>query len=270
MNRIRLIVSDLDGTLLSVNHELTVPVKEAIQRFRADGGLFTFATGRFGPSTRSVVEELDIEIPFILCNGSILADREKIWEIATLSLEDLAPFLLEADRNELTVMLFNEAGVRIFRHSPDVELFEQKEGISCECIDPQSSFWTAGDNTVQKVLLIGDMRQIHSIWGRYKAGFNKSYATVQSEDDFFEILPPNQSKGEALKKLMAALKISPSEVMSIGNQLNDMDMIEHAGIGVAVANSHPELKKKASYVCSNGYGDGVVEAMEKFAFPPVG
>lgn len=266
MKGIRLIVSDLDGTLLSENHQLSDPVKDSIRRFRAEGGWFTFATGRFGPSTRSVVEELDLDIPFILCNGAILADREKIWEMATLSLEDLAPLLNEADQSDLTVMFFNDKGIRAMRHTDEVSKFEQKESIRCECIDGKASFWSGEDAVVQKILLIGNMEKIHNLWKRYKGKFKLEYATTQSEDDFFEILPPNQSKGMALEKLMKILEVTPDQVMSLGNQLNDMDMLERSGIGVAVANSHPELKQKATYVCEKSNGDGVVEAMEKFVF----
>lgn len=265
MSAIRLIVSDLDGTLLSENHQLSEQVKHSIRRFRESGGWFTFATGRFGPSSRAMVEELDIDIPFILCNGSILADREQILEMATLELEELALFLKEADQSGLTVLLFNENGIRTFRRTEEVTQFEQKENVQCECIDPQSSFWSSEFAIVQKVLLVGDMKIIKRLWNKHRDTFKSTYATVQSEDDFFEILPPNQSKGGTLLKLMKLMKVTPDQVMSIGNQLNDLDMLENSGIGVAVANSHPDLKRRATYVCKESYGDGVVEAIHKFA-----
>jgi Cof subfamily protein (haloacid dehalogenase superfamily) len=269
MSKIRMIVSDLDGTLLSENHILTDSVIDAIQQFRSSGGLFTFATGRFRPSVQKIVDELNIDIPFILCNGSVIADRDQILETATLSLNELAPLLMEADRQELTVMLFREEIVEVFRQTQDVKLFQQKEGLLCGLVDPGLSAWRDTDFLVQKVLIIGDMQRIKTIWNSYPASFRGCYTTVQSEENFFEIIPLNQSKGEALKKLMALMKVSPSEVMSLGNQLNDMDMLEYSGIGVAVANSHPDLKAKASFVCSKSYGEGVVEAMERFVYKEV-
>lgn len=267
MSRIRMIVSDLDGTLLSEHHTLTERVKTEIRRFRAAGGLFTIATGRFGPSVKHIADELELDIPFILCNGSVLADRSKVWESAALPLAELAPFILEADRERLTVMLFQDKGISVLRSTPEVQLFERKESMSCELLDPQTVDW--GNFHVQKVLVIGDMQRIRGIWQRLAGTFRIDYTTVQSEDDFFEVIPPNQSKGEALKKLMRHMGVSREEVMSIGNQLNDMDMIEHAGIGVAVANSHSDLKEAAQYVCASSYGDGVVEAMERFVFSDV-
>ena len=264
MSKIRLVVSDLDGTLLSPDHLLTESVKEAVQRFVRSGGLFTIATGRFGLTAKSVVEELDIDIPYILCNGAVIADRHRVREAVLLELAELAPLLEEADRRDVTVMLFDEDGVSALRRTPDVERFEYKEKIGCRIIDPASGHWKNG--SVQKVLLIGDMKKIRSIWNSHSAGFRQTYSTIQSEDDYFEIIPANQSKGEALKKLARMLNVDRSEVMAIGNQLNDLDMIRNAGIGVAVANSHDDLKKYATYVCARSYGDGVVEAMDKFCF----
>ncbi|CAG7626423.1 Putative phosphatase [Paenibacillus solanacearum] len=263
MSSIRLIVSDLDGTLLSEDNRLNDSVIDAVRRFRASGGLFTIATGRFGPSARPIVDRLDIDIPYILCNGCVIADRDKIWEMAQLTLEEIAPFLREADQAGVTVLLFGEDGIRTLRSTPETAYFEQREGLPCVPLNPGDEAWT--ERPVQKVVLIGDMSQIRPLWDRCRSGYAREYAAVQSEDHFFEIIPARQSKGEALKKLMAHLGVAPSEVMSIGNQLNDLEMIEEAGIGVAVANSHDELIRHASYVCRNGYGEGVVEAMERFA-----
>jgi len=260
-----MIVSDLDGTLLSEDNTLTGDVKDAIQRFRSMGGLFTIATGRIGQSTKKIVDELDLDIPFILCNGSVLADRQKVWEAAILPLADLAPFLLEAHRQELPVLLFEDKVITAFRYTHDIELFERKEHVVCNLIDPYTSDWVSKNISVQKVLVIGDIQRIQEIWHAFRDNFQQNYTTVQSENDFFEIMPPDQSKGNALRKLLSHLNIAPSEVMSIGNQLNDLDMIQNAGIGVAVANSHEDLKKNADYVCRKSYGEGVIEAMEKYA-----
>jgi Cof subfamily protein (haloacid dehalogenase superfamily) len=263
MSGIRLIVSDLDGTLLSPENELTESVIHAVMQFRAAGGLFTIATGRFGPSAAAIVEQLELDIPYILCNGSVIADNHKIWASAALTLDELAPFLLDADRQGITVMMFADSGIQALRRTESVDMFENREHVPCRIIDPARDDWR--QTPVQKVLLIGEMPRIKGLWDEHQPGYRHSYTTIQSEDDFLEIIPPNQSKGKALNKLMEILKVEPSEVMALGNQLNDMDMICNAGIGVAVANSHPELLRAADYVCALPNGDGVVEAMGRFA-----
>lgn len=90
------------------------------------------------------------------------------------------------------------------------------------------------------------------------------FAAFQSEHDFLEIIPGGQSKGTAMLQLMEELQVSKAEVLAIGNEMNDLDMLQLAGVGVAVANSNEKLKPFADYVSENGFGDGVVEAIRKF------
>ncbi|SHE10853.1 Phosphatase YidA [Chlamydia abortus] len=259
---IKLIVSDLDGTLLSEEHRVTESVLRAVNSFTAAGGLFTIATGRTAISARQTIEQLNLTLPMILCNGSVIADRHKVWQQATLAVKELIPFLLEADRQGLSVILFQETGMVTVRRTEDVARFEEKENVHCRQADLESSAWA--ESMVQKILVIGSMEKIRSLWENQPSELQEAYSTVQSEDDFFEVLPANQSKGRALQTLLGLLGIDRSEVMAIGNQMNDLDMLEYAGIGVAVANSHPELKSRADYVCSGSCGDGVVEAIETF------
>lgn len=263
MSGIRLIVSDLDGTLLSESGEVTDPVREAVRRFRAAGGMFTIATGRIAASAMKYAEALALDAPCILCNGSVIADRREVLESAVLPLVEIAPFLEEADERGIAVLLFPlGGGIRVLRRTEEVLKFERKESVVCGFVDARTAEWKR--QTVQKVLQIGDMRRIRDAWDKHRDRLRELCSTVQSEEDYFEIIPPNQSKGKALIKLMERLRVEPSEVMAIGNQLNDLDMIVHAGIGVAVRNSHPDLIRTADYVCAGAYGDGVVEAMERF------
>ncbi|WP_188991390.1 HAD family hydrolase [Paenibacillus nasutitermitis] len=267
MNQIRLIVCDLDGTLLSDDHALTEPVKAAVRGFREAGGMFTIATGRFAPAVSDIVEELEIDMPYILCNGGVIADRMQVRSAATLSLEALAPLLLEADHSGISSLLFDDSDVYTFRRTAAVERYEHKEKMKCVLLDLHAKHWQ--ERIVQKVLLIGDMAPIRALWARYEPLFAISYNTIQSEDDYFEIVPPGISKGAALKKLMGMLQVDPSEVLSIGNQMNDLDMLLSSGVGAAVANSHPELLAHASFICSRSNGDGVIEVMEALNLLPL-
>lgn len=266
MSKIRLIVSDLDGTLLSNDHALSEPVKAAVRCFRAAGGMFTIATGRFAPAVSDIVEELELDIPYILCNGGVIADRKGVRSAASISLQPLAPLLLEADHSGISSLLFDDSDVYAFRRTSAIEHLEHKEKVKCVIVDLLANNWQ--ERIVHKVLLIGDMQAIRALWARYEPLFVTPYGTIQSEDDYFEIMPPGISKGAALKKLMGMLQVEPSEVLSIGNQMNDLDMLLSSGVGAAVANSHPELLTRASFICSRKNGDGVIEVMEALNILP--
>lgn len=262
MEQIRLIVSDLDGTLLSADHNLIPEVREAVRQFMAAGGGFTIATGRPSLSVKNVAMELDIELPLILCNGSVIADRSGILHMVPLTLDELMPAIADADREGITVLLFEEEAISVVRRSSTVDKYENKEKVACQIADLTDEHWRTA--SLQKLLMIGDLDKIRSVWSAHRPRFTQQYATFQSENDYLEIVPGNQSKGEALKRLAQMMQIELSQVMAIGNQLNDLDMLQYAGIGVAVGNSHPILKEKADYVCEGSYGEGVVEAINRF------
>ena len=266
MSKIRLIVSDLDGTLLSDDHALSEPVKAAVRCFRAAGGMFTIATGRFAPAVSDIVEELELDIPYILCNGGVIADRKRVKSAASISLKPLVPLLLEADHSGISTLLFYDSDVYTFRRTSAIEQYERREKVKCVIVDLNAENWQ--EHIVQKVLLNGDMQEIKTLWARYESLLVTLYSTIQSDDDYFEIIPPGISKGAALKELMVMLQVEPSEVLSIGNQMNDLDMLQSSGVGAAVANSHPELLARASYICSRKNGDGVIEVMEALGLLP--
>lgn len=267
-SRIRLVVSDLDGTLLSAEHRLTKRVLEAVNRFREQGGLFTLATGRPHLTARHIVEELKLDIPYIACNGSVLADRMGIVEARTLPLAHLAELLEEADRRGADVLMFREEEVRVFRRTQEIEEYEHKESVACQVERIQAGQWLSYE--VHKVILMGPMDIIRPVWNAYKPVLGRHYAALQSEDNYLEIVSRHCTKGAAMSQLAHRLGITPNEIMAIGNQMNDLDMLQCAGVGAAVHNSHDELKEAADYVCEGGYGDGVIEALLQFAFPRPG
>ncbi|RAV06500.1 Cof-type HAD-IIB family hydrolase [Paenibacillus sp. YN15] len=267
-SRIRLVVSDLDGTLLSAEHRLTKRVLEAVGRFREQGGLFTLATGRPHLTARHIVEELQLDIPYIACNGSVLADRTGIVEARTLPLAHLAGLVEEADRRGADVLMFREEEVRIFRRTQEIEEYERKESVVCRVERLKCGQWLSYD--VHKVILMGPMEVILPVWNVFKPVLGGHYTALQSESNYLEIVSRHCTKGAAMSQLAHKLGIPRHEIMAIGNQMNDLDMLQCAGIGVAVGNSHHELQEAADYVCEGSHGDGVIEALLQFAFPGPG
>lgn len=261
---IRLVVSDLDGTLLSSQHELTDEVKNVIMEYEKRGGLFTFATGRPLITAQTFERELNLALPYILCNGSIIAHKGEVVESSAYRVGNLAELLIQGNQAGIDVLLFHEEGISAFRDSETLRQFEHKERVQCSFYEPDASAWR--ELYVQKVILMGDLSVARALWRTHvlEYQYGDSYAAFQSEVNYWEIISGGLSKGTALQRLAKSLHIKPEEIMALGNQLNDLDMLRYAGIGVAVGNAHEELKAEASYVCSRGYGEGVIEAMEKF------
>jgi hypothetical protein len=87
---------------------------------------------------------------------------------------------------------------------------------------------------------------------------------VQSEPIYLEILPPGVSKGEALRAMWDALGVAPAETIAIGDNWNDVEMIEAAGLGVAMGHAPEGVQVRADYVCGSAEEEGVREVIERF------
>ena len=256
---IRCIVSDLDGTLLAPDHSLPTEVVKAIQAYKAKGGLFTIATGRPLLTAQSI-----IDIPVILCNGAVLASSGKVIERKSLEAALLADMLIEAHARGLMVLLFREEGIEVFARNEEVEAFEHKEQVQCKLVSVASSSWRSGE--LEKVILLGNIEAVEALWHSWSPKLKYIAEKFQSEPNYVELISAETSKGKALERLSDMLGISKESMMAIGNQMNDLPMLQAAGVGVAVANSPAELKAASNYVCSASYGEGVIEAINHFVY----
>ena len=259
--RIKMIVCDLDGTLLDDNHCLAEETEAAIARFVDKGGLFTIATGRNWYAAKSIVKRLNINIPVICSNGSVLANEDEVLYQSVFSAAELSAFLDEAGRSGLTVLLFEHEGVHAYGHAAGMARFRQKEKVTCR---RASSFAEIASVSAQKIVLLGSIEKSLALWKQYGMDGSRDYTFMQSESDFFEIVKKGENKGAALRRLARLQEVLSRDILAIGNHMNDLEMLVEAGVGVAVSNAYAELKMYADYVCTHSYGDGVIEAIEKY------
>lgn len=266
MNPIRLIISDLDGTLLSADHTLPSSTATAIREYVIRGGCFTLATGRPFITARPIIQQLELDLPVILCNGAVLAQANGIpLERSGISLAGLYDLLNAADQSGLDILLFCGDEVQTLARNINIAAYERKEGVTCSLIRLHEI--QECDTEIEKAILLGPVEQSRRLFAEYvdrSPVLQSSIAAFQSEDNYLELVPGQVSKGTALQRLAATLDIPLNQVMAIGNQLNDLPMLQAAGLGVAVANSPDELKQAADYVCEASYSEGVLEAMERY------
>ncbi|WP_162616094.1 HAD family hydrolase [Paenibacillus lutimineralis] len=266
MNPIRLIVSDLDGTLLSADHALPSSTATAIREYVSRGGCFTLATGRPFITARPIIQQLGLDLPIILCNGAVLAQANGMpLERSGISLASLYNLLNAADQSGLDVLLFCGDEVQTLARNINIAAYERKEGVTCSLFNLHEI--QESGTEIEKAILLGPVelsRRLFAEFADRPPALHSSIAAFQSEDNYLELVPGQVSKGTALQRLAATLDIPLDQVMAIGNQLNDLPMLEAAGIGVAVANSPDELKQAADYVCGASYSEGVLEAMERY------
>lgn len=244
----RLLICDMDGTLLDSCSRLSMENKTALDRFVAGGGFFTVATGRMEKSVMQYLKDLPVNLPAIVYNGAAIYDFQKdriLWQ------DNLVPGVIEPVREVME--RFPEIGVEFYHGGMTYFVRENRytyEHMLREKFDP---IITAVDDVPQpwyKVILAWDpcrLPEVESFLMKYRTLFSQVY----SEPHFLELLNLKTSKGNALKMLIEMLGLNQTFVIAMGDNLNDMELIREADVGIATDNAHTSLKAAADLCCSH-------------------
>lgn len=254
-----LLVSDMDGTLLNQNDEVSEENKKALERFVEGGGFFTVATGRTAKGVERFYEKLPINLPVIVNNGAQIFDfknKKVLWKSC---LEEDAMVVLDNIIHQfpqLGIEIFCEDGVHIVNKNDVTEWHRLKEQILpgvkniLEVPKPWYKIVLAWENDLLKDVDV------------YLQGKTGSSRTVFSEAVFLDLLNINTSKGHALEELKRISGIQFKKVIAIGDNLNDLEMIQTADIGIAVENANLELKRNATFCVSHHNNHSVAEVIK--------
>ncbi|MHC0037966.1 HAD family hydrolase [Pseudoneobacillus sp. C159] len=253
---IRAIFIDMDGTLLTASNNISYRNMEAIYQLIKQGVKVFLATGRHYEVTVPYHKELGLQTPMICLNGAAIHDAEtgKALQMKTVQLND--------ER-------FHDLTAEI----PCNVIIHTAEGLYCKEINEEIDYWTNVGQIPPRY--IGDLRQtnyqdvlkysvrIGKPCPELSALFNNE-AHVISWNDGFEIVAPNVSKWSAIKSLLREYRISPSEVVAIGDGPNDIEMLRHAGTGVAMGNASEAVKAAANFVTGHHENDGLAVFIEQY------
>ncbi len=242
-----LLCTDLDDTLLTTDKKVSDKNKRAIEYFKAEGGLFTFATGRVPIGTEIMLEYITPNAPMVCFNGGSIYDfnsREMLW---SRSLDKDA-----VQAVEYIDKLFSFAGIEICTENKiyfsKINHIVKEHQKAEKLPDNPLDYHDIKENW-NKVLFMVEAEQIELIRNAISnSPFADKYTFVQSSPYYYELLPKNSSKGEGLMKLANLLNIPLSKTVGIGDNENDLMLVKMAGAGIAVANAAEAIKNAADYI----------------------
>ncbi len=271
----RLIALDIDGTLLNSRQELTHGTADAIRHAVSRGILVTVCTGRSLPSAASAVEGLTLNAPFVLNNGAMIYDvpRRRARYIRHL------PTKIARD----SVKLFRSLRFHpiVYGSLPEVRYFYY------DGFDPENrSFIDYAAQNAERVHRVQDVcdflrQEVTCISCNERIERIRECETCMREQlpdaqvtleispwdpryGHVTVMPAGVSKGDGLGRLALMLGIDLAEVMAVGDNLNDLEMLDVAGLGVAMGNAAPETRARADYITTSVEDDGVARAIERF------
>jgi len=247
----RLLVFDLDGTLLDRDHRLSPDTHAALGKLSRRYPI-TVATGRSRASAAPFVMALGITVPVILYNGAVVYDflTGRALHERRLAAEEARAALRIARAFPVDVEVYRDMcdpTLYVERITPRVARFQRKEKLPAREVGDLIAFL---DFSPLKLLLLGEPGVLAALQAELERGM-PGITVVRSEVDYLEVLPPGASKGAALRWLCERLGIPPRGVVAVGDQLNDLEMVRYAGTGVAMAHGPPELRRAADLVISS-------------------
>jgi len=245
-----LFVFDIDGTISGQAHVIHPFTKETLFRLREAGFPFTLATGKSLPGTIAQANELAVDLPLVLINGGILQTRQgEVLDAVTLP---------EAVVRE-TIALCEQEGRELVMYAGDTIYFKEMT----DNMRPVYGHLTIGMQPVgdwdtimgrmgeiNKCLVVDTKERDNLIqMGQiFEDAFKGKVDVLHTSAVLVEVMPKGVNKLEGLKKLTARLGIGLEKVMAFGDFDNDVEMLQAAGLGAAVANASPRAKAAADLV----------------------
>ncbi|TDM00859.1 Cof-type HAD-IIB family hydrolase [Macrococcus carouselicus] len=282
---IRLIATDMDGTLLNSSHEISQENIDAIRYAQSKGVTVVIATGRAFYEANMPVKPTGLRVPYICLNGAEVRDEEfNITHTSHLSPRQIREVTKILRKYDIFYQVYTNFGIYTENKEKDLEIYldisiqagnepdvtkiregierRLKQGTLKEVEDYQTIYERDGEIVMKFLAYSSDADKLEAA----KAELNDftSIAISASARSNIEITHADAQKGIALDSIAEQLNIPMSQTMALGDNLNDVSMLARAEFSVAMENGAPETKAAAKYVTATNEEGGVGKAIMKF------
>ncbi len=266
---IRLVVTDMDGTLLDDAKRPPAGLWDTLARLRERGVLFTPASGRQYATLAAQFAEVADGMVFIAENGTYV-----VRDGVELSSDPLDPAVvarlvgivrgLAAAGTDLGAVVCGKRSAYVERSDPAFLAEVEQYYLRCEVVEDAA----AVDDDVIKVALF-DFGAAEETTAPALAAFAATHQVVVSGEHWVDVMNRTANKGAALRRLQRELGITPAQTMVFGDYLNDLEMLDAADWSFAMANAHPEVVRRARHLAPSNNDDGVLRTITRvLGLPP--
>lgn len=262
---IKLVATDIDGTLLDSQHQLTART-EAVMRRVLDAGIHVvLATGRQYTRMADLVHHLGTTSPQITSDGAVITDPHSGQALFTQTVqrELCEQVIMLAAQFGITLLVTRDGLVFATEHNEDTDYtLTYNDPVPTlvddlrDALDPLPTMLMAV--AYRKDALYQDFE------AAAHAQFGDTLRVVRSSPYYLQILHPEASKGKSLARICAELNLAPSEVFAAGDSYNDLSLFAYAGQSAAMGHSPEAVKSQATWVTASNDEDGLALALERF------
>ncbi len=259
--KIKMVVMDLDGTLLNQDKVISDRAKQQIKNCLLVGLKVVFATGRPYKYAKSLAREIDSKINIISFNGChvevegrVLANQPfQPWELDNIAKS------VQGFQGEIYFKREDE----IFAYGPENSIFIYPETLmKTQFIQDKSRFLELSQEKILKILLYSPLEDEVEFLRKVLSETGK-YTWTNYGNKGFEICPIERNKGIALRQVMKFYQLEKGEIMAIGDGENDVILFEESGLKIAMKNGKEELKMMADVITKSNHDDGVALILEE-------
>ncbi|MHC0067426.1 Cof-type HAD-IIB family hydrolase [Nostoc sp. UIC 10890] len=262
--RFKIAAFDMDGTLLSPNHQLSERTISAVQMIASKGVLVLLATARMAKAVKNHLDKLGTPGLIVAHNGALVKDVKtgQTYHHQTIP-KNAVVKLLDLLEEKGGVIHFNcDDEIYLTTPNPYSEIYSQELQVDFKYISSLHQL----ELTPTSILLIDRKDALEQLLTTVSAQFQGEVDCVlvpwQGNIWRMQFLPPNTSKGKGVLQVAKRLGVETEEIISFGDNYNDMEMIQSVGLGIAMGNAVTELKQVADFVTLSNREDGVALALE--------
>lgn len=236
----RLIVCDLDGTLLTPEHRLGPYTRSVLDRLRRQGLELMLASGRHFQDIRTLSDQLGGNGCLISSNGAAVHDRQARLVHRTVIDPECVGFLIgDPAFSRVHINVYRSEDWLVERPEPSLLQYHQDSGFGYRITDLAS----LEPDDILKVFFYGEPAELKELEGLILGRYGDRLSTTFSLPVTLEVMAQGVSKGAALAQVAEGLGVALSEVLAFGDGMNDREMLRLAGKGVRMGNADPRLKQ---------------------------
>jgi len=266
-----MLVTDIDGTLLNGDGKVPEETKKVLAALREKRGFITtIATGRMLAKAEPIAREIMINAPLICYNGALIIDihtRHRILE-RPIPAGKLIELIKQLKAWGYEVIVYENETIKVERFNERTQWYiNECESIKYSVVNDLMDYIKQRNLSSYKVFAAGEVSKTVKVPGELLSKLEEDFEVSLSDKSHMEINQKGVTKGSAVKFLADAFKIDSSEVITIGDDYNDVSMIKYAGMGIAMGNAAEYIKGHAKYITLTNCENGLLNIVNKFIVP---
>ena len=278
LKAIRLLLADVDGTLVTREKILTERAKDAVHKMRSAGVEFAITSGRPPRGMQMLIEPLALTTPIAAFNGGLFVRRDlSVLEQRVLQADIIEPVMRMMKEHRLDTWIYR--GTEWFvqeRHGPHVD----REEWTVRFPPTVVADFTGLTNDVAKLVGVSDdleavrlceqavqerfSGEVHARESNPQREPHSLVSAARSQPYYLDVTHPDANKGAVVLSLSKMLGIAPAEIATIGDMPNDISMFRQSGVSIAMGQSGDEVKTAATYVTTSSEEEGFASAVERY------